>query len=388
MLQKINLVAANNKRATDHSAANISRLGHNESMYTCWKRFAFRLPRRKVMKYVAGLLQLLLLSLCVFASSSDHRRPTETANEPLVNMIEGTVFDPNRRPVPDLWVELQNEFNLNMMRVRTSATGRFTFAGMGTGHYYIKVYTSGTNFEEQTQAVDVVNVVQGSSDTVYQDINLRYRKGMGESGIRQPNESVFVQEIPLDALRLYKSGVKDLAGKDMQKGRDELDQAIKIFPNYYDALNALGCNYVDNREYEKSLPYLVQSVSVNQRSFPSFYSLAYAAYKLNHLPEASEAARGAVILQPNSVNAQLLYGTVLRMSGSLDQALATLLKAEKLSKEAPIAEIHWQLALLYNKLNRNKEAADELETYLKIDPNVPNKKQVQDLIQKLRAKSA
>jgi tetratricopeptide (TPR) repeat protein len=275
-----------------------------------------------------------------------------------------------------------------MMRVRTSATGRFTFAGMGTGHYYIKVYTSGTNFEEQTQAVDVVNVVQGSSDTVYQDINLRYRKGMGESGIRQPNESVFVQEIPLDALRLYKSGVKDLAGKDMQKGRDELDQAIKIFPNYYDALNALGCNYVDNREYEKSLPYLVQSVSVNQRSFPSFYSLAYAAYKLNHLPEASEAARGAVILQPNSVNAQLLYGTVLRMSGSLDQALATLLKAEKLSKEAPIAEIHWQLALLYNKLNRNKEAADELETYLKIDPNVPNKKQVQDLIQKLRAKSA
>jgi len=84
----------------------------------------------------------------------------------------------------------------------------------------------------------------------------------------------------------------------------------------------------------------------------------------------------------------LLYGTVLRMSGSLDQALATLLKAEKLSKEAPIAEIHWQLALLYNKLNRNKEAADELETYLKIDPNVPNKKQVQDLIQKLRAKSA
>ena len=334
------------------------------------------------------MLQLLLFSLCMFASSSDRAGLTKTANEPLINMIEGTVFDPNRRPVPDLWIELQNEFNLNMMRVRTSGTGRFTFTGMGTGHYYIKVYTSGTNFEEQTQAVDVVNVVASASDTVYQDISLRYRKGMGESGIRQPNESVFVQEIPPDALRLYKSGVKDLSGKDVQKGRDEIDQAIKIFPNYYDALNALGCNYVDNKEYEKSLPYLIQAVTVNQRSFPSFYSLAYAAYKLNHFPEASEAARGAAMLQPNSVNAQLLYGMILRINGNLDQAMITLLKAEKLSKETPLAEVHWQLALLYNKLNRNKEAADELENYLKIDPNAPNKKEVQDLIQKLRAKSA
>jgi hypothetical protein len=45
------------------------------------------------------------------------------------------------------------------------------------------------------------------------------------------------------------------------------------------------------------------------------------------------------------------------------------------------------MALLLNKLKRNKEAADELDIYLKLQPNAANKKQIQDLIAELRAKS-
>jgi tetratricopeptide (TPR) repeat protein len=339
------------------------------------------------MKYIAALLQILVFSFAANAFSPISSRSSVTVHRALVNVIEGTVYDPNHRPVPDLWIELQNEFNLNLSRVRSGGNGRFTFTGMGSGRYYIKVYTTGTNFEEQTQSVEIVNVVQNASDTVYQDIVLRYQKGMGNIGIANAIEAVFVQEIPPEAKRLYNSGVKNLGGKDVQKGQDELDQAIKIFPDYYDALNALGCNYVALKEYQKSFPYLIHAIDINRRSFSSFYSLAYAAYKVNKLPEASEAARASVILQPNSINGQLLYGTILRITGDTDKALETLLKADKLSKDAPVAEVHWQLALLYNKLNRNKEAADELEKYLRIDPDVANKKQVQELIAKLRSKS-
>jgi Tfp pilus assembly protein PilF len=340
------------------------------------------------MKYVAAISQILLLGFSVFAFSPTAERRAVVASRVLINAIEGTVYDPDRRPVPSLWVELLNEFNMSYGRIQTGASGRFTFSGIKAGHYVIKVNTVGTPFEEQSEAVDIVNIFQNSTETVYQDVNLHYRKGMGLTGIKQMTEAVFVQEIPAEAKRLYKSGVKDLGDNNLQKGRDELDQAIQIFPDYYDALNALGCNYVEMQEYQKSFPYLIRSIDVNQRSFTSYYSLAYAAYKLEHLPEAKEAARASVILQPNSINAQLLYGTVLRRTGSLDAAMTTLLKAEQLSKDSPVAEIHWQLGLLYNKLNRNMEAADQLETYLKINPNAANKKQIQDLIQKLRAKTA
>jgi len=105
---------------------------------------------------------------------------------------------------------------------------------------------------------------------------------------------------------------------------------------------------------------------------------------LNHREEARDAARAATILQSNSVNAQLLYGTLLRLDRSYEEAEKALLQAKKLSKDTPVAEVYWQLALLYNRLGRNKEAADELESYLKIQPEARDKKEIQVLISKLR----
>ncbi|HEX8198392.1 MAG TPA: tetratricopeptide repeat protein, partial [Pyrinomonadaceae bacterium] len=59
-------------------------------------------------------------------------------------------------------------------------------------------------------------------------------------------------------------------------------------------------------------------------------------------------------------------------------------QAKSLNKNNSVAEIHWQLALLYNKLGRNQEAAVELESYLKILPNASNKEDIKNLIAKLR----
>jgi tetratricopeptide (TPR) repeat protein len=196
-------------------------------------------------------------------------------------------------------------------------------------------------------------------------------------------EAVFVQEIPEDARKLYTAAVKDLSDKN-DKGFEELDQALKIFPDYFDALNTAGRTYVQRKEYQKSLPYLIRAIDVNQRSYSSFFALAYACFQLNHTPEAVEAARGAVILQPTSVNAQHLYGTLLRMNGNYDLAEKALLQAKKLSKDSPVADVHMQLALLYNKLGRNNEAADELETYLSINPDAADKQRIKELIVKLR----
>ncbi len=334
------------------------------------------------MKFV--LITGLIFSLGFSVMANAAYAPKSETDIRLINIIEGTVYGPNRRPIPDLWIELQNEFNLNMARVRTTGSGRFTFSGMGSGRYYIRVYTTGTDFEEQTVAVEVVNVVANSSDAVYQDINLKLAKNKADSLAAQVTKAVFVQDVPAEAKNYYRTGVRELNNQQFEKGEAALKEAIKIFPDYYDALDALGCNYVDNKLYAKSLPYLIHSIDVNQRSFSSFYSLGYAAYKLGQLAEASEAARAATILQPGSVNAQLLYGTVLRMRGDNPLALETLLKAEKLNKSTPIGEIHWQLAMLYDKLKRNKDAADELEIYLKVQPEVKNKKEIQDWIQRLR----
>jgi tetratricopeptide (TPR) repeat protein len=332
---------------------------------------------------ISRLFQVLLLGVIVCqiipAAASPFLR---TVSIVPINRIEGIVWDPYRHPVADVYVELQNENYSSISRMRTDSTGRFSFTGVSGGHYNIKVLTSGTNYQEYTEGFDIVNVVRGSSDSVYLDIYLKFDKRKFKSGAATITEAVFVQEVPEEARKLYKKGLKDI--NDGEKGFAEIEQALKIFPDYYDALNTMGCEYVARKEYQKAVPYLIRSIDINRRSFSSFYALAYAAYELNQRQEALQAVRAATILQPNSVNAHLLYGTLSRLDGAYQEAEKALILAKTLSKSATVPEIHWQLALLYNHLGRNQEAADELETYLRIQPDARNKREIEALIAKLR----
>jgi len=336
------------------------------------------------MKQLMSLFQIMLLGVvvCSAAAPANSIGETHTANI-VINRIEGIVWDPYRRPVRDLYVELQDENYFAVSRARTDSAGRFSFSGVSFGRYNVKVLTSGTNYLEYTESVDLLNVLRGAADAVYLDIYLKFDTRKVNSNVSEVTEVVFVQDVPEEARKLYKRGVKDLHEKG-DIGFNEIEEALKVFPTYFDALNTLGREYVERKEYQKSLAYLIRSIDVNQRSFSSFYALAYACYQLSHRPEALEAARGATMLQPNSLNAQLLYGTLLRLDRSYETAEKALLQAKKLSKDRPVPEVHWQLALLYNKLGRNAEAADELEAYLKVQPDAHDKKQIQDLIAKLR----
>lgn len=339
------------------------------------------------MKRLISLSPIVFFCLIISLATPTVKSTTKITNTPnLVNRIDGIVWDPYRQPVADVYVELQNELGSTLSRIRTDSTGRFSFFVGSQGNYIVKVLASGTNYLDASESVELItNSIGGitTSDSVYLDIYLKFDKRKINSGLSGITEAIFVQEVPDEARKLYKNGVKNLSENNL-KGFDELEQALKIFPNYYDALNKIGREYVERKEYQKSLQYLIKSIDINQRSYSSFYALAYAAYKLNHLPEAIEAARAATIIQPTSVYAQLLYGTVLRIDGSYEKAEKVLVQAKTLSKTVEVGEIHFQLALLYNKLDRNKEAADELEIYLKIQPDISNKKEIKALIAKLR----
>lgn len=306
----------------------------------------------------------------------------------VINRIEGSVWDPNNRPVSDVYVELLNETYSSLARMRTGSSGRFTFHVQNQGNYFVKVFATGTNFEDAMEAVELVNIGPFASDTAYVEIRLRYdKRKMNLEASSLTDEVVFAQEVPDRARELYNTSIK-LFAKDDARAIAGLEESLSIFPEYFAALNSLGRYYVQNREYEKSFPYLIKAIDVNQRSFTSFYALAYASYKLNHLTEAAQAARAAVFLQGKSFPAALLHGTVLRLDGRYEDAEKELSRAKKLGTEDLVADVNWQLALLYNRLGRNPEAVAELKAYLRARPDAPNRQEVKDLIKKLDKKPA
>ena len=331
---------------------------------------------------VASVVFLFVVGLCATS------RTAAQSN----NSIFGVVFDAqSRRPVGDVYVELLDELGSSLRRARVEPSGRFVFNGLSAGRFTVRVLPLGTNYHEESQEATLVSLPRGaagaSSDTIYLEFYLRLDPRRANAGLSGVTGTVFAQEVPEAARKLYKKAVAELDEKK-DAGLETLVQALAEFPNYYDALDRLGNEYVRRERFAEAAPYLVRAIDVNQRSFSSFYALGIACYRLKVYGDAIQAFRAAAIINPQSLNAQLWHGISLRVAGDYEKAEKVLLQAKALAeKNAPVGEIHWQLALLYEKTARFGLSADELERYLKIEPNVPNAAQIRKLIEQLRAKA-
>ncbi|MBA3515353.1 MAG: carboxypeptidase regulatory-like domain-containing protein, partial [Pyrinomonadaceae bacterium] len=75
--------------------------------------------------------------------------------------IWGFVFDPERRPLGEIQVELLNDVNSVLQRTKTNGSGRFFFRGVTQGRFLIRVLPFSTNYEEQTQDIEIYGIGAG-----------------------------------------------------------------------------------------------------------------------------------------------------------------------------------------------------------------------------------
>lgn len=305
------------------------------------------------------------------------------------NTINGHVFDHQRRPVAQVYVELQNEVYSNIARTKTDGSGRYYFGRLSAGRFTVRVLPYGTNLEEQSQEVEIVNFVAPGSNTsenAQKDFYLRIRKDGIE--INAMPGTIFIQDVPEEAKKKYEKAVSDLGEKRVEIGIEELQNAVKLFPNYYLALERLGREYINQQKYENARDSFARAVAVNTRSYSCWYGLGYASYALKQSEAAVTAAEKAVALNSNSVDALLFLGISMRQAKRYEEAEKSLKQARKIAKgKSP--DVHWNLALLYaHNLKRYKEAATELEFYLLAKPDDPNIANIKKLIKQFREKSS
>jgi tetratricopeptide (TPR) repeat protein len=328
-------------------------------------------------RHLGWISLVIVLAVASVASAQSGQRV-------YTNIIEGRVTGPTNVGVYNAFVELYNNFGVLVAKQRSSGQGRFTFRGMGPGRYVIAVKPYGTNLRETREDVELENQ-SSSMDLKVVDIRLEEDK-RGRDALPSIVGTVFAQDVPQDAQRLYKGAVDALqAPVPSEKALSDLREAIRIFPTYFDALAALGKAHVVQGKYEEGYPYLLRAIDVNAKCADCYYSLALAFHKLERGKAAVMAIDAAAVLQGQLPSVRLLQGTIHRVNNDPVGAEKALLLAKRLYKESN-AEVHWQLGLLYNKLNRNKEAADELELYLKTKDGMKEaeKREVRELISKLR----
>jgi tetratricopeptide (TPR) repeat protein len=296
------------------------------------------------------------------------------------NSISGHVSDDRGNPVPDLHVEILNDVESILFRTKTDSSGRFVFQRLSVGIFQIRVQTYGTNYIGQTKRVQL----ERTRAFEQVDFVLVSKRGTSSAigGV------VFVQEVPEPAKKEYDRAVALLQKTELRsEGIDRLKKAIELFPLYYDALEMLGTEYVKLNEFETAIPVLTKAIEVNGRAYYSLNALSVAQYNLKQVPQAIESSRRAIAINQKSVNANLWLGTMLRQTSKFDEAETYLKQANQLA-ESKLPDVHWQLALLYNQLKRYKEAADELEVFLKLQPDSRDTEQIKKLIKTFRQKAA
>jgi len=347
-------------------------------------RFRYWVGKEAFMRYGSGFAVLLTIVCCLLvgATRSNAQRTVPSTTVGL-NRIEGRITNESSMPVYNAYVELYNNLGSIAGRQRSSAQGTFSFRGMGPGRYTITIKPFGTNLREDSREIEVNNQA-ARSDTVIVDFRLRKDNRFDSDDIGIVG-TVFAQETPPDARRLFNSGVEDFGSK-REKAITQFEEAVKLFPTYFDALLALGKAHILGAAYEKGYPFLLRALDVNVKCSDCYFSLGIAFYKLNEISAGVKAAEAAIQLRPQSPAAHLLLGMLYRTNSELNRAERSLLMAKSLSKEEN-SEIHWQLSLVYNRLNRNSEAARELEAYLRAEPDLPDaeKRDVRNLIAKLKS---
>jgi len=311
------------------------------------------------------------------------------------NTINGTVFNESHRPVADAYVELLDDYNSTLGRSKTDGSGHFTFNGLIDGRYKVKVVPYGTDYLEQTQDVVLASgsAIAGSGSArenvdFYLKVNERASYGPFAVGPRV----VFVQDVPPAARKLYEDGVGFLKAKKEKEGFESLKKSLELFPNYYSALDRLGAEYAirgttDRSYLEAGLILLTKAVEVNPRGLHSLFGLGWTQYQLGLNAEAIESLTQATTVYGKSPDAYLWLGKALKRAAMQDRAEAAFKRANELSNGKG-ADIHWEMAGLYRDQKRYKEAADELELFLKNESKAADAEKIKALIKQLRDKAA
>lgn len=300
------------------------------------------------------------------------------------NTIMGTVYDSARRPIPDLWVEALDEANSQLGRTRTNGMGRYTFNRLSSGIILIRVASNGI-VQGETRRVELTPAI-GNAGSQIETVDF-YLTPI--SGSTTPAPPAFAQDVPDVARNAYDEGLKLLA-TDAEGGRQKLKEAIGLFPHHYAALSKYGVECVKAGQYEPAVAPLEKAIQVNPRSQDSYYALGVAQYQLKKLPESAETLRQMVKLDPQSPNvpyARYYLGMALVKTGKPAEAEAELKQAYEQGRTNIPTDVHMALAQIYGNSKRYKEAAAQLELFLKETPDARDRDKIQGLIKQLQAKA-
>lgn len=192
--------------------------------------------------------------------------------------------------------------------------------------------------------------------------------------------------VPKAAIELYEKGMESAVRNQPDKAIDNFKRAVALHPAFALALNELGVQYLKKGELDKAAEVLGKALQLAPEAPEPSLNYGIVLLQQKKFAEAQTQLRDAVKKNDNAFTAHLYLGITLIHFKNYAEAETELRKAITLGGPKA-SQAHYYLGGVYWQVGNFRQAADELDAYLKLEPKAANAERVKNTIKELRAKS-
>jgi Tfp pilus assembly protein PilF len=315
---------------------------------------------------IFGLALFTILSESVYAQ---RERETFTNIQPVEvsgHVRRADVGDPARNAS----VRLERFSGGIVEQMATDTQGKFRFSGLQSGYYTVIVEAAG--FQPCRQVADLRSPTFKAYIVCELQPDTASRTGPAVIDVR----------IPAAARDEYSRALAALEEKKTRAAIPYLEEAISIFPDFFDANLMLGTCFMDLRQWKEAENPFKRALKIKHDSALAMISLGEVNWRLKRVDEAESLLLRGLKLDEKNWHGHFTLARLYWERGDVRKAGASLGRTLQLKPD--FAEAHLLAGNVLLKIGEQSRAIAEYEEYLRLAPKGEFAAQVLELVQKLK----
>ncbi len=289
--------------------------------------------------------------------------------------IFGTVFlEGANRPIGDIIVNIRSLTGGPFASVLTDWNGRFQVRGLDPGMYEIVVEESG--YEPTRESLRLY----GPSPPL--ELHLR---ASNPSPVRRTAYTVSVRElrIPGKARNAFEKGLARLAKNDADGSRSQFVRATATFPDYYEAYYHMGVADLRLGREEEAAQAFQKAIDLSGGRYAwAQFALGLLLCRRGEYAEAETVIREGLEVDGRSAIGHLFLSVALFHRNRFEEAEKSA--REALLRKPGFAWAYLVLADVHGGRGEYARQLQNLDAYLKLEPDGPASKRVREVREVVR----
>ncbi|CAN5618150.1 hypothetical protein BH10ACI3_BH10ACI3_03570 [soil metagenome] len=339
-----------------------------------------------------GRIYIVVVWLAVIAavcSASAQTRVNSTGNGG-IHIIQGQIYNPNGgSPDGQITVRLESLSSYTELSLMTDRNGGFGFRALTPGTYTV-VVNAGEEYEIARETITIDPEITGANmnlpptpKVVTIPIYLRPKRRE-----RDPATVVNAKlaSVPKDALKHYEKGLELAAKNRPDDAAAAFRKAIAIYPSLTLAYVELGKLDLKANRLDEAITAFRTALKYEPGNFDATVNYGVALYAKKDLQAAEPVLLEAAKYNSSAVTPHYYLGLVFLQEKDLDAAQKEFETAKGLMGEKALPLVHRYLGGIYLAKDQEKLALEELEAYVKLDPNGKDSERIRQTISELKSK--